>query len=220
MRTNLNEELMKLFLKIEKRIKEGNKYEEVNLLIKDFVDNKKNNNSENINLARDINESLRILNMAYDNNSKNDNFNKFLSEKEKMTNRQLEKYHLEKKEKNKIDKDLSEEEEDENYDNKSVNDFEIINTSLELIIEESKEIQKLLIENEIKEEAMKINELNNDISNAIVVANKLMQNKTLINDESIKSFHEEIKTIRKEYDKIYKKKKYTEVYSKSKMQRK
>ena len=220
MRTNLNEELMKLFLKIEKRIKEGNKYEEVNLLIKDFVDNKKNNNSENINLARDINESLRILNMAYDNNSKNDNFNKFLSEKEKMTNRQLEKYHLEKKEKNKIDKDLSEEEEDENYENKSVNDFEIINTSLELIIEESKEIQKLLIENEIKEEAMKINELNNDISNAIVVANKLMQNKTLINDESIKSLHEEIKTIRKEYDKIYKKKKYTEVYSKSKMQRK
>ena len=220
MRTNLNEELMKLFLKIEKKIKEGNKYEEIKLLINDFVNNKKNNNSENLNLTNDINKSLGILNKAYVNNSKNDNFNKFLSEKEKMTNRLLEKYHLEKKEKNKIDKDFSEEDEDENYDNKSVNDFEIINTSLELIIEESKEIQKLLIENEIKEETMKINELNNDISNAIVVANKLMQNKKLINDESIKSLHEEIKIIRKEYDKIYKKKRNMENYSKSKMQRK
>ncbi len=112
-KTNINKEIIELFQAIDKKEKkskeEGNKYEEnekykkVNKLIKDFVEKKndKKINSENIDLTKDIIESLKILNTAYENNSKNENFNKFLSEKEKMINKYLEKYHIRKKEEEK-----------------------------------------------------------------------------------------------------------------------
>jgi hypothetical protein len=230
-KTNINKEIIELFQAIDKKEKkskeEGNKYEEnekykkVNKLIKDFVEKKndKKINSENIDLTKDIIESLKILNTAYENNSKNENFNKFLSEKEKMINKYLEKYHIRKKEEEKNkNKDISEDDEFENYESEIVNDFEIITTpALSLIIDESKKIEQILNENKIKEENIKINELINDISNVLVIANKLMNNKKLIDDVAIKRLHEEIKTIKKEYDKIYKKKKYMEIYSKSKI---
>ena len=230
-KTNINKEIIELFQAIDKKEKkskeEGNKYEEnekykkVNKLIKDFVEKKndKKINSENIDLTKDIIESLKILNTAYENNSKNENFNKFLSEKEKMINKYLEKYHKKKKEEEKNkNKDISEDDEFENYESEIVNDFEIITTpALSLIIDESKKIEQILNENKIKEENIKINELINDISNVLVIANKLMNNKKLIDDVAIKRLHEEIKTIKKEYDKIYKKKKYMEIYSKSKI---
>ena len=227
-KTNINKEIIELFQAIDKKEKkskeEGNKYEEnekykkVNKLIKDFVEKKndKKINSENIDLTKDIIESLKILNTAYENNSKNENFNKFLSEKEKMINKYLEKYHIRKKEEEKNkNKDISEDDEFENYESEIVNDFEIITTpALSLIIDESKKIEQILNENKIKEENIKII---NDISNVLVIANKLMNNKKLIDDVAIKRLHEEIKTIKKEYDKIYKKKKYMEIYSKSKI---
>ena len=230
-KTNINKEIIEYFQAIDKKEKkskeEGNKYEEnekykkVNKLIKDFVEKKndKKINSENIDLTKDIIESLKILNTAYENNSKNENFNKFLSEKEKMINKYLEKYHIRKKEEEKNkNKDISEDDEFENYESEIVNDFEIITTpALSLIIDESKKIEQILNENKIKEENIKINELINDISNVLVIANKLMNNKKLIDDVAIKRLHEEIKTIKKEYDKIYKKKKYMEIYSKSKI---
>ncbi len=230
-KTNINKEIIELFQAIDKKEKkskeEGNKYEEnekykkVNKLIKDFVEKKndKKINSENIDLTKDIIESLKILNTAYENNSKNENFNKFLSEKEKMINKYLEKYHIRKKEEEKNkNKDISEDDEFEKHESEIVNDFEIITTpALSLIIDESKKIEQILNENKIKEENIKINELINDISNVLVIANKLMNNKKLIDDVAIKRLHEEIKTIKKEYDKIYKKKKYMEIYSKSKI---
>ena len=230
-KTNINKEIIELFQAIDKKEKkskeEGNKYEEnekykkENKLIKDFFEKKndKKINSENIDLTKDIIESLKILNTAYENNSKNENFNKFLSEKEKMINKYLEKYHIRKKEEEKNkNKDINKNDEFENYESEIVNDFEIITTpALSLIIDESKKIEQILNENKIKEENIKINELINDISNVLVIANKLMNNKKLIDDVAIKRLHEEIKTIKKEYDKIYKKKKYMEIYSKSKI---
>ena len=209
-KTNINKEIIELFQAIDKKEKkskeEGNKYEEnekykkVNKLIKDFVEKKndKKINSENIDLTKDIIESLKILNTAYENNSKNENFNKFLSEKEKMINKYLEKYHIRKKEEEKNkNKDISEDDEFENYESEIVNDFEIITTpALSLIIDESKKIEQILNENKIKEENIKINELINDISNVLVIANKLMNNKKLIDDVAIKRLHEEIKTIK------------------------
>ena len=138
------------------------------------------------------------MKLGYENKSKNIKFSKDLLEKEQL----ILKCHKTKKE-----KESNYEENEENEDEDTIKGYEVITTEpLEDIIRESIAIQKLLNECKIKAENSKINELNNNISNIIVESNKLMHNKKLIDEEAIKRLNEQIKAIKREYDKIAKKK--------------
>ena len=183
---------------------DSEKYKKVNKLIKEFVE-KKNSLKEKSGLIDDVVRSLKIINIAYENNSKNDYFNRYLSEKENITNLYLKKYHEKKKlnEKNLNEKSSFE---DDDY----AKDFEIITSpALNGIIEECLKIQKLLSNNKFEEENEEINKLNDNISQIIIEANKL-KNKKLIDDEAIKKLVDQIKAIKKEYDKTDRKKKIIE----------
>ena len=213
-KTNWNAELVLLFKEINKRekiIEEGEKnksdvsdqYKKINILIKNFIE-KNNSSKANDNLTKDIIESIKHINSAYENNSKNVSFNKFLSEKEQMINKHLEKKWTEITE----DKELNKE------DNDFMKDFEIITLpKLNEIIEECNRIKKVLNNDIIKDDKNKNDKLNEDISRIISEANKLMCSKKLI-DEDIKRLNNEINAIKKEYDKIDKKKKNMEKYIK------
>ena len=209
---NWNAELINLFKEINKReknIEEGEKnkndvseqYTKINILIKNFIEK---NHKQNDDLAKDIVESLKLINSAYENNSKNYNFNKYLLEKEYMVNKCLNKQLNEKIE----DKELKKEEDDD-----FMKDFEIITLpKLNEIIQECIKIQNMLNSDIMKEEINKNNNLINDISLIIVEANKLMNSKKIIDEEAIKRLNDEINAIKKEYVKIERKKKNIEKY--------
>ena len=209
---NWNSELINLFKEINKReknIEEGEKnkndvseqYTKINILIKNFIEK---NHKQNDDLAKDIVESLKLINSAYENNYKNYNFNKYLLEKEYMVNKCLENKLNEKIE----DKELKKEEDDD-----FMKDFEIITLpKLNEIIQECIKIQNMLNSDIMKEEINKNNNLINDISLIIVEANKLMNSKKIIDEEAIKRLNEEINAIKKEYVKIERKKKNMEKY--------
>ena len=214
-KTNFHEDIVNLFKEINKKEKnieeskkskndDSEKYKKVNKLIKEFVE-KKNSLKEKSGLIDDVVRSLKIINIAYENNSKNDYFNRYLSEKENITNLYLKKYHEKKKlnEKNLNEKSSFD---DDDY----AKDFEIITSpALNGIIEECLKIQKLLSNNKFEEENEEINKLNDNISQIIIEANKL-KNKKLIDDEAIKKLVDQIKAIKKEYDKTDRKKKIIE----------
>ena len=214
-KSNFHEDIVNLFKEINKKEKnieeskkskndDSEKYKKVNKLIKEFVE-KKNSSKEKSGLIDDVVRSLKIINIAYENNSKNDYFNKYLSEKENITNLYLKKYHEKKKlnEKNLNEKSSFD---DDDY----AKDFEIITSpALNGIIEECLKIQKLLSNNKFEEENEEINKLNDNISQIIIEANKL-KNKKLIDDEAIKKLVDQIKAIKKEYDKTDRKKKIIE----------
>ena len=214
-KSNFHEDIVNLFKEINKKEKnieeskkskndDSEKYKKVNKLIKEFVE-KKNSLKEKSGLIDDVVRSLKIINIAYENNSKNDYFNKYLSEKENITNLYLKKYHEKKKlnEKNLNEKSSFD---DDDY----AKDFEIITSpALNGIIEECLKIQKLLSNNKFEEENEEINKLNDNISQIIIEANKL-KNKKLIDDEAIKKLVDQIKAIKKEYDKTDRKKKIIE----------
>ena len=218
-KTNIKTEIINLYKDIEKKEKdknkdEGNKnedsdkYKKINKSIQVFIENKTKNWEENT-LTKDIIESLKILKLGYENKSKNIKFSKDLLEKEQL----ILKCHETKKE-----KESNYEENEENEDEDTIKGYEVITTEpLEEIIRESIAIQKLLNECKIKAENSKINELNNNISNIIVESNKLMHNKKLIDEEAIKRLNEQIKAIKREYDKIAKKKKNKEYINKNLM---
>ena len=209
---NWNAELINLFKEINKReknIEEGEKnkndvseqYTKINISIKNFIEK---NHKQNDDLAKDIVESLKLINSAYENNSKNYNFNKYLLEKEYMVNKCLNKQLNEKIE----DKELKKEEDDD-----FMKDFEIITLpKLNEIIQECIKIQNMLNSDIMKEEINKNNNLINDISLIIVEANKLMNSKKIIDEEAIKRLNDEINAIKKEYVKIERKKKNIEKY--------
>ena len=209
---NWNAELINLFKEINKReknIEEGEKnkndvseqYTKINISIKNFIEK---NHKQNDDLAKDIVESLKLINSAYENNSKNYNFNKYLLEKEYMVNKCLNKQLNEKIE----DKELKKEEDDD-----FMKDFEIITLpKLNEIIQECIKIQNMLNNDIMKEEINKNNNLINDISLIIVEANKLMNSKKIIDEEAIKRLNDEINAIKKEYVKIERKKKNIEKY--------
>ena len=220
-KSNLNMELVNLFKeikKIENHIEESEnnkntcmeKYKKINKIIKEFIEKKnKDEKSEKSNLTRDIIDGLKIINIAYKNNSKNDEFNSFVLTKEKMINKYLAKYHQEKKQKE------IKQSTDENEDQEFLKDFEIITDSeLNGIIDECLIIQKMLNENKITEEKNKINELEENISHIIIEANQLMNNNKLIDDEAIKRLNYEINAIKKESNKLYKKYNNLEKYKK------
>ena len=216
-KTNINSELINLFKEIDKKEEdnkndEGAKYKKVKKLIKDFVDKKsKNLNKENYSVVNDIIESLKIINNGYENIFNNARFNKILSQKKEMTNKYIGQYHKMKKEEKKANNELIEE--IENDDDEFWKNFEIIDITspaLNGVIEKAIIIQKLLNENTIKQENEKIHELYNNISNIITEANKLVDNKTLIDDEAIKRLNVQINAIKKEYEKIDKKKRNME----------
>ena len=214
-KSNFHEDIVNLFKEINKKEKnieeskkskndDSEKYKKVNKLIKEFVE-KKNSLKEKSGLIDDVVRSLKIINIAYENNSKNDYFNRYLSEKENITNLYLKKYHEKKKlnEKNLNEKSSFD---DDDY----AKDFEIITSpALNGIIEECLKIQKLLSNNKFEEENEEINKLNDNISQIIIEANKL-KNKKLIDDEAIKKLVDQIKAIKKEYDKTDRKKKIIE----------
>ena len=214
-KSNFHEDIVNLFKEINKKEKnieeskkskndDSEKYKKVNKLIKEFVE-KKNSSKEKSGLIDDVVRSLKIINIAYENNSKNDYFNRYLSEKENLTNLYLKKYHEKKKlnEKNLNEKSSFD---DDDY----AKDFEIITSpALNGIIEECLKIQKLLSNNKFEEENEEINKLNDNISQIIIEANKL-KNKKLIDDEAIKKLVDQIKAIKKEYDKTDRKKKIIE----------
>ena len=209
---NWNSELINLFKEINKReknIEEGEKnkndvseqYTKINISIKNFIEK---NHKQNDDLAKDIVESLKLINSAYENNSKNYNFNKYLLEKEYMVNKCLNKQLNEKTD----DKELKKEEDDD-----FMKDFEIITLpKLNEIIQECIKIQNMLNSDIMKEEINKNNNLINDISLIIVEANKLMNSKKIIDEEAIKRLNDEINAIKKEYVKIERKKKNMEKY--------
>ena len=215
-KTNINSELINLFKEIDKKEEdnkndEGAKYKKVNKLIKDFVDKKsKNINKENNIVVKDIIESLQIINIGYENNFNNSRFNKILSQKKEMTNKYLEQYHKMKKEEKKTNNTIAEEIDDDDELWKEFEIIDITSPALNGVIEKAIIIQKLLSENTIKQENEKIHELYNNISNIITEANKLVDNKTLIDDEAIKRLNVQINAIKKEYEKIDKKKKNME----------
>ena len=209
---NWNSELINLFKEINKReknIEEGEKnkndvseqYTKINISIKNFIEK---NHKQNDDLAKDIVESLKLINSAYENNSKNYNFNKYLLEKEFMVNKCLNKQLNEKTD----NKELKKEEDDD-----FMKDFEIITLpKLNEIIQECIKIQNMLNSDIMKEEINKNNNLINDISLIIVEANKLMNSKKIIDEEAIKRLNDEINAIKKEYVKIERKKKNMEKY--------
>ena len=199
-KTNLRADVSNLFKEIEKReknIKENEKnknknnesqeYKKINKLIMEFIE-KKNKYKEKNYLINDIIESLKILNEAYDNMSKNNGFNNFLFQKENMINNNLMKSNNLKKKLHSMD-----EFNDESDDEILMDDFEIIaNPALNEIIDQCEDIQKLLNDNKIKEEHNKINELVNNISKILIEANMLKDNKKLIDDELIKRLNDQI----------------------------
>ena len=213
---NINSELVNLFKEIDKKEEEnkndeGTKYKKVNKLIKDFMDKKnKNLNSESNFVVKDIIESLQIINIAYGNNFNNARFNKILLQKKEMTNKYIEQYHKMKKEEKKSDNKFEGENDDDDELWKKFEIIDIASPVLNEVIEKAIIIQKLLSANKIKQENDKIHELYDNISNIITEANKLIDNKALIDDEAIKRLNEQINAIKKEYEKIDKKKKNME----------
>ncbi len=219
-KSNIQSEIIQLFKDIEKKEKnieeavknkndDSQEFKKIDKSISEFID-KKNKNKDNNKLTSDIIDSLKVLKEAYCNISKNKEFNNnILSPTEKKINNYLIKSNNLKKSQQKKSIDEFTDDEDE-----LINEFEIIaSPTLNGIIEECYKLQKKLDDNKIKEENNKINELMVNVSTILIEVNKLKDNKKLIDDEAIKRLNDEINAIKKESEKIYKKKKNTEKYN-------
>ena len=186
-------------------------------LQKSIEQKKSNKNKTN---DKDVIETLKLINIAYQNKMENEEINNIFNQKKKLINDKMQqKYLLSHSSRELYSSDDNFIEKDSN-EMELLNDFEFVNSPiLHEIIEECQNIKNFLDEKK-DESCDEIKEYKNDLLSLINKIDNFKRDKDPIDGKRIKRLYGELNIIKKEYNKIkseYHKieKEYNKMYKKN-----